>query len=319
ERRGKVLDRALSVLDEERLGHTLAVERETVRLCEYAGVSCEEMRLAALLHDLTRRWPFEKQIGFLREKGEELTEADLASPVTLHGRSAAYLAEECGLSARLCDAVRFHTTGRPGMTREDKILYLADFIEETRPHKVCREARAAFWREIPPTPAARDERLDEAVLAALEGTVDHLNQENRPVHPLTLAARGDLAREIQKGKPMTPKEKAERIARILDEKKGRDIRILHVTDQTVITDYFVICGGGSSTQVKALADEVEYKLREENAVTPARIEGYNGSAWILMDYADVIVHIFDPQSREFYKLEKLWADAEEVPFQAKED
>lgn len=118
---------------------------------------------------------------------------------------------------------------------------------------------------------------------------------------------------------MTSIEKAERIARVLDSKKGKDIKILHVTDQTVITDYFVICNGGSNTQVKALSDEVEYKLREEDGVTPARVEGYVGAAWILLDYGDVIVHVFDPASREFYKLEKLWAEAEEVPFAAKED
>ncbi|MBP5288716.1 MAG: ribosome silencing factor [Clostridia bacterium] len=118
---------------------------------------------------------------------------------------------------------------------------------------------------------------------------------------------------------MTSLEKAERIARILDEKKGKDIKILHVTDQTVITDYFVICGGGSNTQVKALSDEVEYKLKEEDGITPARVEGYDGGAWILIDYSDVIVHVFDPASREFYKLEKLWAQAEEIPFTPKED
>ena len=118
---------------------------------------------------------------------------------------------------------------------------------------------------------------------------------------------------------MTALEKAERIARVLDGKKGKDIRILRVTDQTVITDYFVICNGGSNTQVKALSDEVEYKLREEDGVTPDRVEGYDGAAWVLLDYSDVIVHVFDPASREFYKLEKLWAEAEEVPFAAKED
>ena len=118
---------------------------------------------------------------------------------------------------------------------------------------------------------------------------------------------------------MTAFEKAERIARILDDKKGKDIKILHVTDQTVITDYFVICNGGSNTQVKALSDEVEFKLRTEDGITPARVEGYDGAAWILLDFSDVIVHVFDPASREFYKLEKLWADAEEVPFAAKED
>ena len=118
---------------------------------------------------------------------------------------------------------------------------------------------------------------------------------------------------------MTALEKAKKIAEVLDAKRGKDVRILKVLDQTVITDYFVICGGTSNTHLKALSDEVEFRLREEDDLLPERIEGYQTAAWILLDYADVIVHIFDPASRDFYKLEKLWADAEPVPFTAKYD
>lgn len=118
---------------------------------------------------------------------------------------------------------------------------------------------------------------------------------------------------------MTPLEKAKKIASVLDEKKGKEICILKVVEQTVITDYFVIASATSSTHLKALCDEVEYKLREEDGITAARVEGYQGGGWILVDFEDVIVHIFDPANRDFFKLEKLWSQAEPVAFEAKED
>ncbi len=118
---------------------------------------------------------------------------------------------------------------------------------------------------------------------------------------------------------MTAIEKAKKIAAVLDEKKGKDISILKVLEKTVITDYFVIATATSSTHLKALSDEVEYRLREENAILADRVEGYSGGGWILVDFGDVIVHLFDPASRDFFKLEKFWREAEPIEFEAKED
>ena len=107
-------------------------------------------------------------------------------------------------------------------------------------------------------------------------------------------------------------EIARAIADVLDSMKARDIKLLRVSDKTVMTDYFVICSGTSNTQIKALSGEVEYKLGERG-VSPLHIEGYETGTWIAMDYAHVVVHIFSKDQREFYKLEKLWGDAGEVP------
>jgi len=109
-----------------------------------------------------------------------------------------------------------------------------------------------------------------------------------------------------------PKELAEEVALLLDSKKGIDIEVIKVEDLTIIADYFVICTGTSSTHVKALSDEVEFKLRENKAISPLRIEGYTTSSWILMDYGSVIVHIFTADTRKFYSLERLWSDAPKV-------
>lgn len=107
-------------------------------------------------------------------------------------------------------------------------------------------------------------------------------------------------------------EIARAIADVLDSMKARDIKLLRVSDKTVMTDYFVICSGTSNTQIKALSGEVEYKLGERG-VSPLHIEGYETGTWIAMDYAHVMVHIFNREQRDFYKLKKLWGDACEVP------
>ena len=115
------------------------------------------------------------------------------------------------------------------------------------------------------------------------------------------------------------KQLAEHIASLLDKKKARDVKILRVTEKTVIADYFVIAGGTSSTQVKALADEVEYQIGVNDGIKPANVEGRGTGGWILLDYENVLVHVFDPKMREFYNLEKLWAECEEVSFDRSED
>ena len=96
-----------------------------------------------------------------------------------------------------------------------------------------------------------------------------------------------------------------------DSKKAKDIKVLELAGLTTLADYFVICSGGSSTQVKAIADEVEEKL-SELGVEPYGKEGFSMADWILMDYSDVVVHVFTPDSREFFNIEHLWADAKEV-------
>ena len=106
-------------------------------------------------------------------------------------------------------------------------------------------------------------------------------------------------------------EKAEFIVKILDAKKARDICLLRVSDITVLTDYFIICSGGSSTQVKAWADEIDFRLSEAGC-PPEHVDGRNSGEWTVMDAGDVIVHVLDRNAREFYRLEKLWADAEKV-------
>ena len=104
---------------------------------------------------------------------------------------------------------------------------------------------------------------------------------------------------------------ARAIYQILDEKQAERIKVLRVEKQTSLCNYFIICEGRATTHVRALADEVEAVLAQAN-VKPLHNEGLDEGNWAVLDYASVVVHIFDKPSREFYNLEKLWRDATPV-------
>lgn len=106
---------------------------------------------------------------------------------------------------------------------------------------------------------------------------------------------------------MTAKEIAKNAFLFLDEKKAIDIKIIDISNVTVIADYFIICGGSNSRQLQALADNVEEKLGKMGVI-PRSSEGYQNANWILLDYQDVIIHIFNQEQRLFYDLERIWVD-----------
>lgn len=110
---------------------------------------------------------------------------------------------------------------------------------------------------------------------------------------------------------LTPKEMTAIAVQALDGKKGMDIRVLYTREQTTLADYFVLCTGASSTQVKALADAVEEAMSRAGE-EPHHVEGHRGGEWTLLDYSAVVVHVFTEQARQFYALERLWSDAQPV-------
>ncbi|MBQ3378533.1 MAG: ribosome silencing factor [Clostridia bacterium] len=98
---------------------------------------------------------------------------------------------------------------------------------------------------------------------------------------------------------------------VLEAKKADEIVAIEVTNVTIIADYFLICSANSSTQLKALYEELEFKLKQQDIV-PIHIEGSREGGWIVLDYGSVIVHIFEREQRDFYDLERLWADGEKM-------
>ncbi|MDD3174134.1 MAG: ribosome silencing factor [Herbinix sp.] len=107
------------------------------------------------------------------------------------------------------------------------------------------------------------------------------------------------------------KQMAKLVYEALDEKKGEDIQIIEIKDISIIADYFIIANGSNASQVDALVSSVEDKLGR-NGFETKRIEGVRSASWILMDYGDVVVHVFSKEDRLFYNLERIWRDGKTV-------
>lgn len=106
---------------------------------------------------------------------------------------------------------------------------------------------------------------------------------------------------------MTSKELAKIAVKALDDKKGEDITIIDISEVSVVADYFIIAGGSNRSQIQAMADNVDECL-SKNGGTLKQIEGYDAGNWVLLDFQDIIVHIFDKENRLFYDLERIWRD-----------
>jgi ribosome-associated protein len=109
--------------------------------------------------------------------------------------------------------------------------------------------------------------------------------------------------------PLSGEELARLVAGYADDKKARDIVQLDLREILGYTDYFVICTGASERQVKAIHDGIHLGMKDAHGILPRRVEGLGESRWVLMDYLDVVVHVFTPETRAFYRLEQLWGEA----------
>ena len=112
---------------------------------------------------------------------------------------------------------------------------------------------------------------------------------------------------------METKDIAQKIAAAANDKKAKDILLLNMEGLSPVTDFYVICSAGNSTLVKAIADNIEDKLAEAG-VHPTHKEGYADARWVLLDYGDVVAHVFLEEERDFYNFEQLWADAPSESF-----
>ena len=115
------------------------------------------------------------------------------------------------------------------------------------------------------------------------------------------------------------RQRAIEIARLALDKKASSVVVLDMSGLVYYTDYFVICTAGNVTHAGALADHVEEGMRKAHRLRPIGVEGRQHAHWVLMDYGDVVVHIFEKETREHYELEKLWLDAPEVAVEEAQD
>lgn len=299
---------------------------EMIRQDIFPFVDKDEVYRAALYHDYTKE---KDQSLLVKEYGISDTALE-RSPAVIHAFTAAEYLKRQGEKEAVVNAVRYHTTGRPNMTDIEKIIFVADYIEENREYETCKNARNEYLKEEK-TP----QQLDKLIYKILKNTVDHLAEKKAEIYPLTLETmewyENDKRETINFGRFLLRAkinhnfsflvhftrryymaELQDKIAAVakaaLDSKNGQDISAIHVAKQTVLADWFVLATGTSNTHINALADEVEFKVKEELGVSPIRTEGMGNNMWILIDYGSVIVHVFTKEGREFYKLDKLWND-----------
>ena len=173
---------ALSCLDHRRIPHVLGTEQEAARLAERWGADVEKARRAALLHDCTKKLNLPEQLALAERFRVPLDEMERREIKLLHSKTGAGIAEAVfGTDEEITNAIRWHTTGRGGMTLLEKVLYLADYIEPTRDFPGVEALRRACYED-----------LDAGLLLGLEMTIGEMEARNAPIHPKTLEARDAL-------------------------------------------------------------------------------------------------------------------------------
>jgi ribosome-associated protein len=118
----------------------------------------------------------------------------------------------------------------------------------------------------------------------------------------------DLIAAKSNREPLTPLEQAQRIAHLAQERLAEDVVILDMRPVAIYTDFFVICSGRNVRQTRAIYDEVHDRLKHEDRLLPRSVEGQSHGGWIIADYLDVVLHVFTPETRDYYRLEDLWGD-----------
>ncbi len=292
-------------LSRSRLLHSLNVALLSIRYAVIFGVDPDKAVIAGLLHDCAKEIPITRQALL----ASQVDDRKLPENALLHAPAGVVYAAEhyCVKDESILSAIRYHTTGREGMTPLEKIIYLADKLEPARDYEELTELRALALTD-----------LDAATIACLQAVKESFIRKESTFHPDSSRALESLIRHKkkkessilhsipQKEEKMDTSSIAQRIVEILNDKKAVDVELIHVSEKTSLCDYFVVASGTSTTHIKSLSDEVEFVLKTENKLYPDHIEGLSTGRWVLLDYKDIVVHIFHPEERAHYSLEKLW-------------
>ena len=301
-----------SHLSDKRWNHTVNVVSEAEKLCQMYGGDIEKCVTAAIFHDVVKELPNEELNALVRKFGFD--EKYIDSPNLSHGKiAAALLKHEWGIDDEdIINAVSYHTTGRAGMSKTEKIVFIADAIEPTRVYNGVEAIRKATYED-----------LDRGCLKSLTDTVEHLKEKGVSyIDEDTLRAREwfeeqiDDFRKERDGNHMNSKDYALLATETLDSKKAEDIIIFDIAEKSSIADYLILATGLNERSVGALIDEVEDRLAQEGLLVKS-IEGKKESGWILMDYGDIIVNVLTAEKRDRYNIEKVWADCNTLSWEVK--
>lgn len=280
-------------LKDSRKKHTKGVAETAVELAKLYNADADKAYFAAMCHDMAKNMDVDKMNDYVNK--HFMNRKYLNNPNIAHGKIACMmLRDDFDVEDEdILNAVSYHTTGRAGMSLLEKIIYLADAIEPGRDYPGVDELRKVSR-----------ESLDEACLLSFRRTIDYLTEKSADIDGDTLAAKEYLEKT---GEKMNNRDLAQLGAELLSNKKATEVKIIDIGEKSSFADFLVIANGNSERQVAALTDDVEDAFAKEGVIVK-RIEGKNGTGWVLMDFGDVIVNIFTKEMRDKYNIEKVWGD-----------
>lgn len=295
-------------LKQSRFLHSIGVQEVSHDLALIYGCDTKKAITAGILHDCAKNLTDEELLQACKKYHLPITAIEEKCVFLLHAKVGAALAKDrYDISdEEILNAITYHTTGRPGMTLLEKIVFTADYIEPyRRPLPRINEIREVAYRD-----------LDLAVYMILENILNYLNGSD--IDALTVETY-DYYKKLLQTRQMERKEiimdntkqMVKLVYQALDEKKGEDIQIIEIKDISIIADFFIIANGTNASQVDALVNSVMDTLGR-NGIEPKRVEGVRSASWILLDYGDVIVHVFSKEDRLFYNLERIWRDGKTI-------
>ena len=276
----------------KRYVHSLGVAETALHLAEVYGVDRFDAAAAGLIHDWDKVLSDDELVTRALHYGIKIAGSPSAATPLLHGPVAAYELPQLfpELSPAVFQAVDRHTVGACDMTPLDMVVFVADAIEPNRHGDYAHALRKMVGEST----------LDELFFSCFAQGLVYVIQSDRTA--ASLSASGVAAEDV-----------ARAAAQAAYDKKGEDVQVLDLTELSDVCDYFVLATGTNNRQVDSIVDEIEEKVAEACGEHPFSIEGREQKTWMLMDYGSVVVHVFTPEARDFYRLEKLWGDAPQLP------
>ncbi|MBO4685458.1 MAG: nicotinate (nicotinamide) nucleotide adenylyltransferase [Lachnospiraceae bacterium] len=278
--------------------------------------------IAGILHDCAKCMSIPELVAYAKENNVPHEEEQEKVGDVLHAPVGRYMAEhEYGITNPVVlDAIGKHCLGDVEMNDVDLAVYDADYFEPYRDHRPIdislselrnialnditvgayevTKACIRFLETIGATICSQSYR----VLEALKKRLNTKNTASAEEKDITQKENESTMNEY------TSKDLAKTAFLALEDKKGFDVRVIEIEKVSTIADYFVIADGSNASQVEAMVDEVQMRLYRDYQVEPKRIEGAKNSGWILLDYGDIVVHVFSSEDRLFYDLERVWRD-----------
>ena len=298
----QIEEKLKTALKPSRYRHTLGVAYTASCMAMVFGVDVHKAYRAGLLHDCAKGFSMEKQRALCKRYNISLEGTLTKSPQLMHQEIAPFLAsdEYNEQDSEVLSAIACHTTGKIGMTPLEQIVFIADYMEPNRKMipGLSKVRKLAF------------EDLDKCTKTILKNTIEYLTECGQEIDERTVETY-----KYYRDKRRIKMDQSLNMVKIaydaLDDKLAEDIKIIDIRSISVLADYFIIADGNNKNQVQAMVDNVQEELFKAG-YEMKQMEGYREGNWILLDFGDIIIHIFDKENRLFYDLERIWKDGKEV-------